>query len=126
MSTSKGTIQGYNAVTAADEKHQIIVNAECFGAGSEQQTLAPMIEGIEHNLDMDLGHSDTVVTAEEFSPKRCCNMSDRGGQTTRFESVRKPSLNHRPMPNIRNDVRKHAMIKLSQALNFHQVISKWI
>ena len=64
MSTSKGTIQGYNAVTATDEKHQIIVNAECFGAGSEQQTLAPIIEGIEHNLDMDLGHSDTVVTAD--------------------------------------------------------------
>jgi len=64
MSTSKGTIQGYNAVTAADEKHQVIVKAECFGAGSEQHTLAPMIEGIEDNLDMDLGNTDTVVTAD--------------------------------------------------------------
>ena len=64
MSTSKGTIQGFNAVTAADEKHQIIVNAECFGAGAEQQTLAPTIESIEKNLEMDLGQSDTVITAD--------------------------------------------------------------
>ena len=64
MSTSKGTIQGFNAVTAADEKHQIVVTAECFGAGPEQQTLAPTIEAIEQNLEVDLGLSNTVVTAD--------------------------------------------------------------
>lgn len=64
MSTSKGTIQGYNAVTAADEKYQIIISAEAFGAGAEQHTLVPTIESIEFNLGIDLGSSNTVVTAD--------------------------------------------------------------
>ena len=64
MSTSKGTIQGFNAVTAADEKHQIIINAECFGSGPEQHTLVPIIEGIEQNLDINLTQSGTVITAD--------------------------------------------------------------
>ena len=31
MTTSKGTIQGMVCVTAADEKHQIIIKAQTFG-----------------------------------------------------------------------------------------------
>jgi len=51
MNTSKGTIQGYNAVTASDELFQVIISAEAYGAGPEQQTLAP-------------SKGQTVVTAD--------------------------------------------------------------
>ena len=50
MTTSKGTIQGMACVTAADEKHQVIVHAQAFGMGQEQATLKPMIEGIKKNF----------------------------------------------------------------------------
>ena len=33
MTTSKGTIQGYNGVAAVDKKYQIIVDAQAFGEG---------------------------------------------------------------------------------------------
>ena len=64
MMAGYGTFQGYVAVTAADEKHQVIVNAEAFGMGQEQSTLVPSIEGIEQNLGIDLSSSGTVVTAD--------------------------------------------------------------
>ena len=64
MLTGHGTYQGFVAVTAADEKCQVIVNAGAYGMGQEQSTLAPTIEGIEKNLGMDLSESGTVVTAD--------------------------------------------------------------
>jgi transposase len=36
MKTSHGVIQGYNGVSAVDRKHQIIVNAEIYGAGPDR------------------------------------------------------------------------------------------
>jgi len=35
MTTSKGTIQGYNGIATVDKKHQIIVDAQAFGEGQE-------------------------------------------------------------------------------------------
>lgn len=64
MVTGHGANQGYVAVTAADEKYQVIVGAEAFGMGQEQVTLVPAIEGVEANLGMDLSDSDCVVTAD--------------------------------------------------------------
>ena len=64
MKTSKGTLQGFNAVTAADEKCQVIIGAQAFGQGPEQSTLTTIIESIEENLAIDLGKCDTVVTAD--------------------------------------------------------------
>ena len=46
MTTSKGTIQGYNGQTVADELHQIVVATEAFGVGQDQSLLKPMIEQI--------------------------------------------------------------------------------
>jgi len=45
MKTSHGVIQGYNGVAVVDEKHQVIVHAEAFGAAQEHDLLLPMIEG---------------------------------------------------------------------------------
>ena len=46
MATSKGVIQGYCGVAAVDAKHQIIVEAQAHGTGSEQSLLVPVIEAI--------------------------------------------------------------------------------
>jgi transposase len=69
MTTSKGTIQGYNGVATVDKKHQIIIDAQAFGAGQEQHTLKPVIEKIEErykklNISDDIYASNVVVTAD--------------------------------------------------------------
>ena len=69
MTTSKGTIQGYNGVASVDKKHQIIIDAQAFGAGQEQHTLQPVLEaiqekyqrlGLSHNIYQDR----IIVTAD--------------------------------------------------------------
>lgn len=50
MKTSHGVIQGYNGVAVVDDKHQVIVHAEAFGAAQEHDLLEPMIEGIRGNF----------------------------------------------------------------------------
>lgn len=64
MTTSKGTIQGMAFVTAADEKHQIIISAKGFGMGQEQATLKPMIEDIKANLSETIFNTSVVLTAD--------------------------------------------------------------
>ncbi len=69
MHTSKGTIQGYNGVAAVDKKHQIIVEAQAYGAVQEFHTLKPVLEtiraryqrtGISHDILAD----QIIVTAD--------------------------------------------------------------
>lgn len=50
MATDKGVIQGYSAVAAVDNKHQIIVAAQAHGSGSEQELLMPMVEALRPML----------------------------------------------------------------------------
>jgi transposase len=47
MATSKGVIQGYTGVAAVDAKHQIIVEAQAHGTGSEQELLIPVVNAIQ-------------------------------------------------------------------------------
>ena len=51
IKTSHGVIQGYNGVAVVDEKHQVIVHAEAFGAAQEHDLLEPMIEGTRENFE---------------------------------------------------------------------------
>jgi transposase len=51
MKTSKGVIQGYNAVVAVDDHDQVVVHAEAFGTGQEQDLLEPVIESVKANLN---------------------------------------------------------------------------
>lgn len=46
MATSKGVIQGYCGVAAVDAKHQIIVEAQAHGTGSEQELLIPIVDAL--------------------------------------------------------------------------------
>lgn len=64
MTTSKGTIQGMTCVTAADDKHQIIVEAQAYGMGQEQATLQPVVEMIENNFSDDVFGNGCVLTAD--------------------------------------------------------------
>ena len=59
MATSKGVIQGYTGVAAVDDRHQIIVEAQAHGTGSEQALLMPMVEAAT-----PLCTPDTLITAD--------------------------------------------------------------
>jgi len=59
MATSKGVIQGYTGVAAADAKHQIIVEAQAHGTGSEQELLIPVVAAMKKVMA-----SDTLITAD--------------------------------------------------------------
>jgi transposase len=69
MTTSKGTIQGYNGVAAVDKKHQIVVNAQAFGEGQEHHTLKPILDHIKASFNAlgihnNILASNTIITAD--------------------------------------------------------------
>jgi len=59
MATSKGVIQGYTGVAAADSQCQIIVEAQAHGTGSEQALLIPVIDAFR-----DLIEQESIITAD--------------------------------------------------------------
>ena len=59
MATGKGVIQGYTGVTAVDSKHQIIVEAQAHGTGSEQELLVPVVVAMK-----DVLAEDSLITAD--------------------------------------------------------------
>lgn len=59
MATGKGVIQGYTGVAAVDEKHQIILDAQAHGTGSEQELLVPVVQAVKPQMS-----NQTVVTAD--------------------------------------------------------------
>ncbi|WP_455200126.1 IS1182 family transposase [Kaarinaea lacus] len=59
MTTSKGTIQGYNGVATVDKKHQIIVDAQAFGEGQEHHILQPVLEQVKERFQR-LGMSENI------------------------------------------------------------------
>ena len=69
MTTSKGTIQGYNGVATVDKKHQVIVDAQAFGEGQEHHTLKPVLNSIQQRYQKIGIHpailqSSLIVTAD--------------------------------------------------------------
>lgn len=59
MATGKGVIQGYTGVAAVDESHQIILEAQAHGTGSEQELLIPVV-----TATAPYRKNDTVITAD--------------------------------------------------------------
>jgi transposase len=59
MATGKGVLQGYTGVAAVDGTHQIIVEAQAHGTGSEQELLLPVVEALRPVLA-----THTVLTAD--------------------------------------------------------------
>ena len=69
MTTSKGTIQGYNGVATVDKKHQIIIDAQAFGEGQEHHTLQPVLDTIKHryqrlSFSNNIFNDQTIITAD--------------------------------------------------------------
>jgi transposase len=65
MATSKGVIQGYTGVAAVDAKHQIIVDAQAHGTGSEQELLVPVVKAIKSALIVaPLITGSSLITAD--------------------------------------------------------------
>jgi transposase len=64
MTTSKGTIQGYNCQTASDEKHQIVIATHAVGIGQDQTALKPMIEEIKSQLGESVLRGGALLTAD--------------------------------------------------------------
>ncbi|MGH7551917.1 MAG: transposase, partial [Longimicrobiales bacterium] len=61
MGTGKGVIQGYTGATAVDAKHQIVVEAQAHGTGSEQEVLLPVVDALR---ERELLTSDSLITAD--------------------------------------------------------------
>ncbi|MBK9217217.1 MAG: IS1182 family transposase [Uliginosibacterium sp.] len=59
MATSKGVIQGYCGVAAVDAAHQIIVDAQAHGTGSEQELLLGVVQATQRHAT-----PDTLYTAD--------------------------------------------------------------
>ena len=59
MATGKGVIQGYCGVAAVDAAHQIIVEAQAHGTGSEQELLLPVVRATRAQAS-----ADTLYTAD--------------------------------------------------------------
>jgi transposase len=68
MTTSHGTIQGYNGQALVDAKHQVIVSGEAFGSGQDQYHLEPVLTEAQENMkaigkDKDY-FKNTILTAD--------------------------------------------------------------
>jgi transposase len=59
MPTGKGVLQGYTGVAAVDEKHQVVVHAQAYGSGSEQEVLPGLLDRLEQ-----LRAPDTILAAD--------------------------------------------------------------
>lgn len=59
MATSKGVIQGYCGVAAVDARHQIIIDAQAHGTGSEQELLLGVVAATQAHA-----MPDTLYTAD--------------------------------------------------------------
>lgn len=68
MRTSKGVIQGYNGVAVADGKHQVIVAAQAYGSGAEQDVLKPMIDQVRRNFKL-IGDKKDVFSERKSKAK---------------------------------------------------------
>lgn len=66
MLTSHGNIQGYNGVAAVDDQNQIVVAAEAFGQGPENNLLEPMLEQVKNSLGDDYVKGCTVTADSGF------------------------------------------------------------
>ena len=59
MAPGQGVIQGYCGVAAVDDRHQIIVEAQAHGTGSEQELLLPVVKATASLLS-----PYTLITAD--------------------------------------------------------------
>lgn len=74
MATSKGVIQGYTGVAAVDAKHQIIVEAQAHGTGSEQELLIPVVKAMREIMTEDSHITADAGYHSEANLKQLANL----------------------------------------------------
>ena len=130
MTTSKGTIQGYNGVASVDKKHQIIIDAQAFGEGQEHHTLQPVLETIKDRYTR-LGFSENIyadgiiVTADTGFSKEANNEylheNDINAYVpdNRFRSRDPKFAQQKSKYGKRSDYRKERTVSVIPASEFH-------
>ena len=92
MATSKGVIQGYCGVAVVDAKHQIVMEAQAHGTGSEQELLVPVVsamvplmakgEADRQNRETHKGNNDNnvngTIPANQAAPTGTLITADAG------------------------------------------------
>jgi transposase len=75
LATDKGVIQGYSAVAVVDAAHQVIIEAQAHGTGSEQELLLPVLEACAERRN-----PDTLLTADAgyHSEANLAALAERG------------------------------------------------
>ena len=75
LATDKGVMQGYCGVAVVDAKHQVIVEAQAHGTGSEQELLLPVIDACAEQRT-----KETLITADAgyHSEENLAALADRG------------------------------------------------
>lgn len=76
MATEKGVVQGYTAVAAVDAKHQIVLEAQAHGVGSEQELLIPIVDALQPLLTAD----SLLTDAGYYSKANVQALDERGVQ----------------------------------------------
>ncbi len=64
IKTEHGVVQGYNGQAMVDEKHQIIVAADVFGTGPENDLFIPMIHTANKNMK-DIGKGKRYLSGKK-------------------------------------------------------------
>ena len=83
MKTSHRVLQGYTGVAAVDDRHQVIVFAQAYGQGQEQNLLMPVIDGLEQQLQavgrrQDLKSATLLADSGFHSEDNLNQLSERG------------------------------------------------
>ncbi len=73
MKCAKGVIQGVNAVTLADAKHQIILAAEVFDSVDERPTLKPLVDQVRNRLRELFSDQDVLKMIHFLADSGFCN-----------------------------------------------------
>lgn len=77
MATSKGVIQGYTGVATVDAKHQIVIDAQAHGSGSEQELLLPVLDELRPMMSQNTA---VVADAGYHSEQNLKAVCERGIQ----------------------------------------------
>lgn len=75
MATSKGVIQGYTGVATVDEQHQIVIDAQAHGTGSEQELLLAVVDAVTPILGKNTA---IVADAGYHSEDNLKGLAERG------------------------------------------------
>lgn len=126
MATGKGVIQGYTGVAAVDDAHQIIVEAQAHGTGSEQELLLPVVTAMHgvlapHSLiTADAGYHSEANLRQLAAMHRAALIADNGmrRRDARFVTQDRHQVAPDPLYDKSRPRREHGTPTLYQPSDF--------